>query len=71
LSFLQEVFDVEPGAVRRLRAEVLLGDLFERQKAMALRAVLDECRFETGLYAGNPAFIDIGFFLFPRRDLNR
>ncbi len=71
LAFLQKVLDVEPGAIRRLRAEVLLGDFFERQKAMALCAVLDECRFETGLYAGNPAFIDIGFFLFPRRDFNR
>ena len=32
---------------------------------MALRAVFDERRFETRLYAGDPAFIDIGFFLFP------
>ena len=54
-----------------LRAEVFLGDFFQRQEAMALRAIFDESRFETRLYAGNPAFIDIGFFLFPRRDLNR
>jgi hypothetical protein len=38
---------------------------FKRQEAMALRAVFDERRFETGLDAGYSAFIDIGFFLFP------
>jgi len=51
LPFLQQVLDIEPAAVRRLCAEVLLGDFFERQEAMALRAVFDECRFETRLYA--------------------
>ncbi len=65
LAFLQKVLDVEPAAGRRLRPEVFLGDLFQRQEAMPLRAVFDECGFETGLDAGYPAFIDIGFFLFP------
>ena len=38
---------------------------------MPLRAVFDERRFETRLYASDPAFIDVGFFLFPGRDLDR
>ena len=71
LAFLQKVLDIEAAAVRRLRPEVFFGDFLQRQEAMALRAIFDERRFETGLYAGNSAFIDIGFFLFPRRDLNR
>ncbi len=71
LAFLQKVLDIEPAAVRGLRPEVFLGDLLQRQEAMALRAIFDERRFETRLYAGDSAFIDIGFFLFPRRDLNR
>ena len=71
LAFLQKVLDVEPAAVRRLRSEVFLGDFLQRQEAMALRAIFDERRFEAGLYAGDSAFIDVGFFLFPGRDLNR
>ena len=71
LAFLQQVLDIEAAAVRGLRPEVFLGDLLQRQEAMALRAIFDECRFETRLYAGYSAFINIGFFLFPRRDLNR
>jgi hypothetical protein len=55
----------------RAAAEVFLGDFLERQEAVALRAVFDERRFETRLYAGDSALIDIGFFLFPGRDLNR
>jgi len=65
LPFLQQVLDIEPPAIRGLRPEVLLGDFFERQEAMALRAVLDECRFETGLNPGYSAFIYIGFFFVP------
>jgi len=71
LAFLQKVLDIEAAAVRRLRPEVFFGDFLQRQEAMALRAIFDERRFETRLDAGNSAFIDIGFFLFPRRDLNR
>ena len=71
LPFLQQILDVESAAGSRLRAEIFLRDLFERQETMALRAVFHESRFQTRLYAGNPPFIDIGFFLFPRRDLNR
>ncbi len=71
LAFLQKILDVQPAAVGGLRAEVFLGDFLQRQEAMALRAIFDERRFETRLYAGNSAFINIGFFLFPGRDLNR
>ncbi len=65
LAFLEKILDVLPALAGRLRAEVLPRDLLQRQEAMALRAVFDECRFETRLYAGDSAFIDIGFFLFP------
>jgi hypothetical protein len=65
LAFPEQILDVLLALGGCLGAEVLPRDLFQRQKAMALRAVFDECRFETGLYAGDPAFIDIGFFLFP------
>jgi hypothetical protein len=65
LAFLEQILDVQPALVGRLRAEIFLGDFLKRQEAVALRAVFDECRLETWLDAGNPAFIDIGFFLFP------
>jgi hypothetical protein len=71
LALLEEILDVQPPARGGLRTEEFLGYLLERQEAVALSAVFDECRFETGLYAGDPAFIDIGFFLFPGRDLDR
>ena len=71
LALLQEILDVEPSARRRLGAEIFLGHLLEREEAVTLGPVFDERRFETRLYAGDPAFIDIGFFLFPGWDLNR
>ena len=71
LAFLQKILDVEPAAGGGLGTEIFLGDFLQRQKAVALRAIFDERRFEARLYAGDPAFIDIGFFLFPGRDLNR
>ena len=69
-AFLEQILDVLPPLVRGLRSEVLPGHFLQGKKAVALRAVFDECRFETRLYAGNPAFIDVGFFLFPGWDLN-
>ncbi len=44
LAFLQQILDVQPALVGRLRAEVFLGDFLQRQEAVALRAVFDECR---------------------------
>ena len=71
LALLQEILDVEPSARGGLGTEVFLGDLLQRKEAVALSAVFDERRFEARLYAGDSAFIDIGFFLFPGWDLNR
>ena len=48
-------------------AEVLLGDFLQRQETVALRAVVDEARFERGLDARDPGLIDVGFFLFAGR----
>ena len=53
-----------------LLAEVFLGDFLQRQEAVALRAVIDEAGFERGLDAGDSAFIDVGFFLFPGGELD-
>jgi hypothetical protein len=65
LAFPEQILDVLLALGRRLGAEVLPRDLFQRQEAVALSALLDERRLETGLDAGDPAFIDIGLFLFP------
>ncbi len=40
-----------------------LGDLFKRQKTVAIGAVIDEHRFETRLDAGDPCLVDVGFAL--------
>ena len=66
LAFGEQLADVHPAALRLL-AEVLLGDFLQRQEAVALRAVVDEAGFERGLDAGDPAFVDVGFFLFAGR----
>ena len=71
LSFLEQILDVHAAAVRRLGPEVFFGYFLQRQEAMALRAVFDERRFEAGFYAGDPTLVDVGFLLFPGRDLNR
>ena len=65
LAFLEQFLDVQAPTGPRRSAEVFLRDLFQRQETVALRTVFDECRFETRLDAGYPAFIDVGFFLFP------
>ena len=44
--------------------EVLAGNLFQRQKAVTLRAIFYESGIETRLDAGNFTLVDISFFLF-------
>src|SRR4029078_4032388 len=69
LAFAERVLDA--GAPRIYAGpEVAAGDFLERQEAMTLLAVIDERRFETGLDAGNDAFIDVALALFPRCGLN-
>src|SRR5690606_23450741 len=50
-------------ALLGLADEVLAGNFLERQKAMALRAVIDKGRLERRLYARDAPFIDICFTL--------
>jgi len=47
--------------------EVAAGDLFERQEAVPVGPVIDESRFQTGFDASDAAFVNVRFFLFPRR----
>ena len=68
LAFLQQLADV--GFAFRVRIEILAGDFLQRQEAMTLRAVIDEAGFQGGFDAGDPAFVDIGLFLFAGRNLD-
>ena len=63
LTFLQDLAHVHAVALR-LAHEVLARDFLQWQEAVTLRAVIDEAGFERGLDAGDPALIDVGFFLF-------
>jgi hypothetical protein len=60
---VEELADI-PAARRLAALEVLLGDFFQRQEAVAFRAVIDEARFETRLDAREAAFINVRFLLF-------
>ena len=71
LAFLEHVLGVGAPLRGGVLREVFLRDLLQRQESMALCTIFDEGRFEAGLDARYAAFIDIGFFLFPGRDLNR
>ena len=44
--------------------EVISRNFLQRQKAVLVSAVLDECRFQRRFQAGNAAFINVGFLLF-------
>ena len=70
LAFGQKVTDVQ-AATLRLAAEILLGNFLQWQKAVALCAVVNEGGLETGLDARYPAFVDVRFFLFFGRYLDR
>ncbi len=69
LPFLQELADVHAPALG-LRAEIIAGDFLQREEAVARSAVIDETGFERGFYAGDLAFVDVGLFLFSRRQLD-
>ena len=45
-------------------------DLFERQKTVAISAIVNESRFKAGFDASDFTFVNIGFFLFPAREFN-
>ncbi len=67
LTFPEDIPDIRLVARLGFLDEVLAGDFFQRQEAVAVSAVIDERGFETGLDARNLAFIDIGFFAFASR----
>ena len=67
LSFLQDFADVGFRTGFSRLYEILRGNFLEWQEAVPFGAVVDESRFETGLDAGNLAFVDIGFLSFAGR----
>jgi hypothetical protein len=71
LPLSQQVLDVHPALRWILRLEIVFRDFFQRQETVALRAVIDEGRFQAGLYAGYATLVDVGFLLFPGGNLNR
>ena len=70
LPFLQDLAHVD-AAARGVLEEILARDFFQRQKAVAFSAVVDETGFERGLDTGDPAFVDVRFFLFAGREFDR
>src|SRR5690606_19573014 len=65
-----EQFAHAAAALRLAVTEEFPGDFLQRQEAMAFTAIVDEGRFERGLDARDARLIDVGFFLFPRRDVD-
>jgi len=63
LTFLQGVLDTGGAHVDAV-TEILAGDFLERQKTVAVFAVVDETGFERGLDAGDDALVNIAFALF-------
>ena len=61
LAFAQDVLDVD--ATFRGFLEVLAGDFFEGQEAVALRAEIDKGSLKAWFDASNTAFVNIGFLL--------
>ena len=53
-----------------LVAEKLAGDLLEREESVASRPVVHEGGVEAGLDTDDPALVDVGLFLDPRRRLD-
>jgi hypothetical protein len=70
LAFADKFADIHAPALR-LALEIFLGNFLERQKAVAQRTVVDEAGFERLLDARNARLVDVGFLLFPGRDLYR
>ena len=67
LAFVQDVLYVRLAAGLDVGNEIFAGDFLQRQKAVALGAVIDERGLETWLDARYLSFVDIGLFTFARR----
>lgn len=65
LAFAEQLGDIEPAAGFHARLEIIAGDFLQRQKAVAIPAIFNEAGIQAGFDAGDAAFVDIGFFLFP------
>ena len=57
-------------AVLAVAAEVVLGDLLEREEAVPIAAVVDEGGFQTRLDAGDAPLVDVGLALLAAADLD-
>ena len=68
-AFFDDVLDARL-AHRHASGEILFGDFFEGQKAVAVFAVVDEAGFERGLDACHDCFVDIAFALFAAFDFD-
>ena len=68
-AFFDDVLDARL-AHRDASGEILFGDFFEGQKAVAVFAVVDEAGFERGLDACHDCFVDIAFALFAAFDFD-
>src|SRR3954452_3190726 len=58
LTFAQRVLNARAAYID-IALEESPADFFERHEAMALAAIVDERRLETGLDAGNDSFVDV------------
>ena len=68
-AFFDDVLDARL-AHRHASGEILFGDFFEGQKAVAVFAVVDKAGFERGLDARHDCFVDIAFALFAAFDFD-
>ena len=65
LAFGDHIFDVDLAFdLARGLLEVFLGDFLQGKEAVAVGAEVDKGSFQAGLYAGDAAFVNVGFFLF-------
>ncbi len=63
LAFTQHVFDIRAIGSLGIRVIILRCYFAKRQKAMTLRAIVDESGFKARFDTGNNALVDIGLFL--------
>src|SRR5690554_433341 len=65
LAFSKNIFDVDLAFNLAWGfLEVFLGDFLQRKESVAIGTEVDKGGFQAGLYAGNSAFVNVGFFLF-------
>ena len=65
LAFLQQLVDIAFACFERIVVEVQAGDLFHRQEAVPVGAVIDKGGLEAGFHAGDATLVDVGFFHLP------